>query len=152
LRFELSLLLIRFVDFNVITNKTAQSISKGRDVSSLFPDVVKNVVCQNIELKKLVYIYLVHYAESQSETALLAINTFQKGLENKNQLIRSMALRVMSSIRVRLISNLVVMAIKSAARDGSPYVRKTAAHAIPKVYRFGFLLMNLHLGFLTFEK
>jgi AP-3 complex subunit beta len=97
--------------------------------------VVKNVVSQNLELKKLVYIYLVHYAESQSETALLAINTFQKGLENKNQLIRALALRVMSSIRVRLISNLVVMAIKSAARDSSPYVRKTAAHAIPKVFR-----------------
>jgi AP-3 complex subunit beta len=97
--------------------------------------VVKNVVCPSLEVKKLVYIYLVHYAESQSETALLAINTFQKDLKDKNQLIRALALRVLSSIRVRVISNIVVLSIKNCARDSSAYVRKTAAHAIPKVYR-----------------
>lgn len=75
-------------------------ISKGRDVSSLFPDVVKNVVCKNLEVKKLVYMYLMHYAELEPELALLSINTFQKALSDQNPLIRASALRVMSSIRV----------------------------------------------------
>lgn len=52
-------------------------ISKGRDVSSLYPAVVKNVVSENLEIRKLVYMYLVHYAELEPEVALLAINTFQ---------------------------------------------------------------------------
>lgn len=48
-------------------------MSKGRDVGNLFPDVVKNVVCQNVEVKRLVYIYLTHYAEIEPEPALLGI-------------------------------------------------------------------------------
>jgi len=33
-------------------------VAKGRDASDLFPAVVKNVVSKNIEVKKLVYVYL----------------------------------------------------------------------------------------------
>lgn len=66
-----------------------QLVSKGKDVSALFPDVVKNVVCQNLEVKKLVYVYLTHYAELEPEPALLAINTFQKDLKDQNPLIRA---------------------------------------------------------------
>ena len=32
----------------------------------------------NLELKKLVYLYLINYAKSQPELALLAVNTFVK--------------------------------------------------------------------------
>jgi AP-3 complex subunit beta len=34
-----------------------------------------------------------------------------------------------------VINQLVLLAIKKAASDPSPYVRKTAAYAIPKLYR-----------------
>eukprot|EP01119_Soliformovum_irregulare_P017735 TRINITY_DN5315_c0_g6_i1.p1 TRINITY_DN5315_c0_g6~~TRINITY_DN5315_c0_g6_i1.p1 ORF type:complete len:1052 (+),score=400.87 TRINITY_DN5315_c0_g6_i1:2138-5293(+) len=108
--------------------------SKGRDVSSLFPHVVKSVISKNVELKKMVYMFLVHYAEMEQDAALLAINSFQKDLGNSNQLIRAFALRVMSSIRVKIISQLIVIAIDKCCKDSSPYVRKTAAHAIPKVF------------------
>ncbi|RIB16880.1 adaptin N terminal region-domain-containing protein [Gigaspora rosea] len=109
-------------------------ISKGRDVSEFFPDVVKNVASQNLEIRKLVYIYLLRYAEQEPDLALLSINTFQRDLTDQNQLIRAMALRVMSGIRVPVISPIVLLAIKKCMTDLSPYVRKTAAHAIPKCY------------------
>lgn len=54
--------------------------------------------------------------------------------QEPNQLIRAGALRVLSSIRVKMISPIVMLAIKDASSDMSPYVRKTAAHAIPKLY------------------
>eukprot|EP00184_Porphyridium_aerugineum_P004519 CAMPEP_0184708514 /NCGR_PEP_ID=MMETSP0313-20130426/37815_1 /TAXON_ID=2792 /ORGANISM="Porphyridium aerugineum, Strain SAG 1380-2" /LENGTH=1173 /DNA_ID=CAMNT_0027170109 /DNA_START=1 /DNA_END=3522 /DNA_ORIENTATION=+ len=110
-------------------------ISLGKDASTFFPDVVKNVVASSLDVKKLVYLYLVHYAEQQPDTALLAINTFQKDLSDPSQLIRALALRVLSSIRVKIIMQIVLMAISKGARDSSPYVRKTAAYAIPKVYQ-----------------
>ncbi|CAI6362350.1 unnamed protein product [Macrosiphum euphorbiae] len=109
-------------------------IAKGRDASELFPAVVKNVVSKNIEVKKLVYVYLVRYAEQQQDLALLSISTFQRALKDPNQLIRASALRVLSSIRVVMIVPIVMLAIKDSAADMSPYVRKTAAHAIPKLY------------------
>ncbi|XP_063627442.1 AP-3 complex subunit beta-2 [Cydia splendana] len=109
-------------------------IAKGRDASDLFPAVVKNVVSKNIEVKKLVYVYLVRYAEEQQDLALLSISTFQRALKDPNQLIRAGALRVLSSIRVPMIVPIVMLAIRDSASDMSPYVRKTAAHAIPKLY------------------
>lgn len=50
------------------------------------------------------------------------------------QLIRAHALRVLSGIRVSIIIPIMMLAIKDAANDMSPYVRRTAAHAIPKLY------------------
>ncbi|KAG7166653.1 AP-3 complex subunit beta-1-like 1 [Homarus americanus] len=109
-------------------------VAKGRDASELFPAVVKNVVSANLEVKKLVYVYLVRYAEEQQDLALLSISTFQRALKDPNQLIRACALRVLSSIRVPVIVPIMMLAIKDAMTDMSPYVRKTAAHAIPKLY------------------
>ncbi|KAF5359621.1 hypothetical protein D9756_003261 [Leucocoprinus leucothites] len=107
-------------------------ISKGRNVSEYFAQVVKNVASQNLEIRKLVYIYLLRYAEQEPDLALLSINTFQKDLTDSNPLIRAMALRVLSGIRVPMIGNIVVLAIKKCAADVSPYVRKTAGLAIPR--------------------
>ncbi|KHN77926.1 AP-3 complex subunit beta-1 [Toxocara canis] len=109
-------------------------VAKGRDVSELFPAVVKNVAAKNLELKKLVYVYLVRYAEEQQDLALLSISTFQRALKDPNQLIRASALRVLSSIRVPMIAPIMLLAIRESVRDMSAYVRKVAAHAIPKLY------------------
>nr|XP_033785317.1 AP-3 complex subunit beta-1 isoform X2 [Geotrypetes seraphini] len=109
-------------------------IAKGKNASELFPAVVKNVASKNIEIKKLVYVYLVRYAEEQQDLALLSISTFQRALKDPNQLIRASALRVLSSIRVPIIVPIMMLAITEAAADLSPYVRKTAAHAIQKLY------------------
>jgi AP-1 complex subunit beta-1 len=78
----------------------------GKDVSTLFTDVInciqtgdtfsefyystfnlanylikfntlkKYINIDNLELKKLVYLYLINYAKTQPELALLAVNTF----------------------------------------------------------------------------
>lgn len=109
-------------------------VAKGKDASELFPAVVKNVVSKNLEVKKLVYVYLTRYAEEQQDLALLSISTFQRALKDPNQLIRASALRVLSSIRVPVIAPIMMLAIKEAVMDMSPYVRKTAAHAIPKLF------------------
>ena len=105
----------------------------GRDASCLFPSVVKLVASSSPELKKLVYVYLERYAQEQQELALLSISTFQRGLTDHNQLIRGCALRVLSSIRAPIIAPILLEGIRKAAGDMSPYVRKTAAHAIPKL-------------------
>lgn len=50
----------------------------GKDVSGLFPDVLKNMQTEDIEQKKLVYLYLMNYAKTQPELVILAVNTFVK--------------------------------------------------------------------------
>jgi len=100
-----------------------------------FSHVIKNVASPSLPVKKLVYIYLVQHAEHEPDTALLSINTIQKSLADPNPQLRALALRVMSSIRVPVISQIVSLAIKRGAADMSPLVRKAAAMAIPKCYR-----------------
>ena len=114
-------------------------MSQGRDISEFFPDVVKNVMAKSVEVKKMVYIYLVHYADFDKrcrEIALLSINSFQKDLAGSNQLIRGLALRVMTSIRVPDVIQIQLLAVKKCSTDHSPYVRKCAAIAIPKLFSF----------------
>ena len=113
-------------------------ISKGRNVSEFFPYVVKNVASPNLEIRKLVYIFLLRYAHAEPDLALLSINSFQRDLADPNPLIRAMALRVLSGINVPMVANIVVMAIRKCAADVSPYVRKAAALALVKCYQYVF--------------
>ncbi|KAJ2758694.1 AP-3 complex subunit beta [Coemansia sp. BCRC 34490] len=110
-------------------------IAKGVDASEYFADVVKNVATGSLEVRRLVYMYLLRYAEQEQDLALLSVNTFQRDLADANQVIRAMALRVMTSIRVPVISAIAMMAVRKLAKDRSPHVRKTAALAIPKLLR-----------------
>ncbi|KAJ2378874.1 AP-3 complex subunit beta [Coemansia sp. RSA 2607] len=111
------------------------AVAKGHDASEYFADVVKNVASGNLEMRRLVYMYLLRYAEQEPDLALLSVNTFQRDLADSSQVIRAMALRVMSSIRVPVISPIVMLAIRKLADDRSPHVRKTAALAVPKLLR-----------------
>ncbi|KAJ1996270.1 AP-3 complex subunit beta [Coemansia spiralis] len=119
----------------VAMKRLLATIAKGLDASEYFADVVKNVASGSLEVRRLVYIYLLRYAEQEQDLALLSVNTFQRDLTDSNQVIRAMALRVMTSIRVPVISSIAMMAVRKLAKDRSPHVRKTAALAISKLLR-----------------
>lgn len=54
-----------------------------------FPSVVKLVASPSLEIRKLVYIYLLHHSPYDPDLALLSINTFQRDLSSDpNPLIR----------------------------------------------------------------
>ncbi|KAI1079157.1 ARM repeat-containing protein [Whalleya microplaca] len=114
-----------------------------------FSSVVKNVASPNLEIKKLVYIYLIHHAEQEPDLALLSINTIQKSLSDTNSQVRALALRTMSGIRVPVISQIVSLAIKKGVGDMSPLVRKAAALAIPKCYRLEPTTLQQLIEYLT---
>ncbi|CAN0533028.1 unnamed protein product, partial [Ectocarpus sp. 12 AP-2014] len=89
---------------------------------------------ENIELKKLVYLYLINYAKTQPELTLLAVNTFVKDANDPNPLIRALAVRTMGCIRVEKITEYLCEPLRKALRDDDPYVRKTAAVCVAKLY------------------
>jgi vesicle coat complex subunit len=80
--------------------KVIANMTVGKDVSGLFPDVLKNMQTEDLELKKLVYLYLMNYAKSQPELVILAVNTFVKDSDDPNPLIRALAIRTMGCLRV----------------------------------------------------
>ncbi|KAF2428283.1 ARM repeat-containing protein [Tothia fuscella] len=128
---------------------------KHQPTLQYFSNIIKNIASPNLEIKKLVYAYLVQHAEEAPDTALLSINTIQKSLSDSNPQLRALALRTMSSIRVPVISQIVALGIKRGVGDMSPYVRKAAALAIPKCYRLDPSTMPLlveHLSTLLGDK
>eukprot|EP00286_Rhodomonas_abbreviata_P008403 CAMPEP_0181322904 /NCGR_PEP_ID=MMETSP1101-20121128/19483_1 /TAXON_ID=46948 /ORGANISM="Rhodomonas abbreviata, Strain Caron Lab Isolate" /LENGTH=649 /DNA_ID=CAMNT_0023430861 /DNA_START=181 /DNA_END=2127 /DNA_ORIENTATION=+ len=114
--------------------KVIAAMTVGKDVSMLFPDVCNCMQTPNLELKKLVYLYLINYAKSQPDLAIMAVNTFVKDTEESNPLIRALAVRTMGCIRVEEITEYLTGPLSKALRDDDPYVRKTAAICVCKLY------------------
>ncbi|KAL4592554.1 hypothetical protein LXL04_005554 [Taraxacum kok-saghyz] len=114
--------------------KTIAAMTVGKDVSSLFTDVLNCMQTENLELKKLVYLYLINYAKSQPDLAILAVNTFVKDTQDPNPLIRALAVRTMGCIRVDKITEYLCDPLQRCLKDDDPYVRKTAAICVAKLY------------------
>ena len=58
--------------------KVIRDMTLGKDVSGLFSAVVNNMMTPNLEVRKLVYLYLINYAKTQPELAIMAVNGFVK--------------------------------------------------------------------------
>ncbi|CAK5273004.1 unnamed protein product [Mycena citricolor] len=127
------------------------SMTVGKDVSGLFPDVLKNMQTDDLEQKKLVYLfvrsllvvphphrkasrYLMNYAKTQPELVILAVNTFVKDSEDPNPLVRALAIRTMGVLRAQKIIDYLCDPLQRCLRDENPYVRKTAALCVAKLY------------------
>lgn len=108
----------------------------GKDVSQLFPHVVKCMETSSIELKKLVYLYIINYAKSKPDLTLMAINSFCKDAHEKwNPLIRALAVRTMGCIWIEKITEHLCESLKDCLIDDDPYVKKTAAICVAKIYQ-----------------
>ncbi|SOV21483.1 AP-1 complex subunit beta, putative [Plasmodium sp. DRC-Itaito] len=114
--------------------KIIAAMTVGKDVSTLFSDVVNCMQTSNIELKKLVYLYVINYAKVQPELAILAVNTFRKDSSDPNPLIRALAIRTMGCIRLEQITEYLIEPLRRCLKDEDPYVRKTAVICIAKLY------------------
>ena len=148
--------------------KTIMSMTLGKDVSALFPDVLKNIATADLDQKKLVYLYLMYgsrarcsqidisqsaysifrnYAKSHPDLCILAVNTFVQDSEDPNPLIRALAIRTMGCIRVEKMVDYMEDPLRKTLRDESPYVRKTAAICVAKLFDLN-PAMCLENGFL----
>ena len=133
----------------------------GQDVTGLFPDVIKCLGTTDLELKRLVDLYLVACAKTQPDLAILSINTLCKvymfhhlatyvlkltilllairfllgtqDTADPNPLIRMLALRTMSGIRVARLLDYIAEPLQRLSRDKDPAIRRTVALAIAKV-------------------
>ncbi|KAJ7039932.1 adaptin N terminal region-domain-containing protein [Mycena alexandri] len=114
--------------------RTIASMTVGKDVSGLFPDVLKNMQTDDLEQKKLVYLYLMNYAKTQPELVILAVNTFVKDTDDPNPLVRALAIRTMGVLRAEKIIDYLCDPLQKCLRDENPYVRKTAALCVAKLY------------------
>eukprot|EP00753_Platysulcus_tardus_P016269 PLAT5568.3.p2 GENE.PLAT5568.3~~PLAT5568.3.p2 ORF type:complete len:938 (+),score=612.81 PLAT5568.3:117-2930(+) len=127
--------------------KIIAAMTVGKDVNPLFPAVVNCMQTSNIELKKLIYLYMINYAKSNPEMAIMGVNTFVRDSKHDNPLVRALAVRTMGCIRVERITEYLCEPLRACLEDEMPYVRKTAAICVAKLYDINPMLVESQ-GFL----
>ena len=80
------------------------------------------------------FLYLVNYARIKPDIALKALPIIQEDMHDNNPLVRALALRTMSYVHVREFVEATVPHLKNLLKDSDPYVRKTAAFCVAKLY------------------
>lgn len=106
----------------------------GENVQQLFSSMLRCVRTSDLELKKLAYLYLSHYAEQEPEQAIMAVNTFVQDSQDNNPFVRALAVRTMCRIKLESVAEHMIIPLKKCLSDPDPYVRKTAAFGVAKLY------------------
>ncbi|XDG09941.1 hypothetical protein ABKA04_009556 [Annulohypoxylon sp. FPYF3050] len=112
----------------------ANMTMSNNEMVSLFPDIIGCMHIQSLEIKKMCFLFLVNYARMRPEIAIKAIPFLQHDMDDTNPLVRALALRTMSYVHVKEFVEATVPLVKHLLRDADPYVRKTAAFCVAKLY------------------
>ncbi|XP_037540479.1 AP-4 complex subunit beta-1 [Nematolebias whitei] len=114
--------------------KVIRAMSQGVDVSSLFSEMVKACATVDVVQKKLVYIFLCSYATLNPELSLLVINTLRKDCQDPNPMVRSLALRSMTNLRLPSLVEYVEQPLTAGLRDRAACVRRVAVLGWAKLH------------------
>ncbi|KAK5559333.1 hypothetical protein LTR46_002375 [Exophiala xenobiotica] len=119
---------------NALKKIVANMTMSNNDMVALFPDIVACMQIPVLEIKKMCFLYLQHYARLKPDIALRALPFLQDDMQDPNPLIRALALRTISYIHVREFVEGTITPLKKLMTDQDPYVRKTAAITVAKIY------------------
>lgn len=120
--------------YRKVIQKVISCMTLGMDLSSLFMDMIKAGATHDLVQKKLVYLYICSYAESNPELALLTVNTMRKDSQDSSAMVRGLALRSMCSLRLPDLVEYIVDPLLTGLRDNSSYVRRCAVMGCVKLY------------------
>ncbi|KAL0580232.1 hypothetical protein V5O48_001737 [Marasmius crinis-equi] len=124
----------KYVKRKTVLKKIVANITMGNDMSPLFTDVAQCLGTPLLEIKKMVYLFLVSYGRSKPDLIHLVIPNFLQDCNDRNPLIRALAIRTMSYIPIPVVTDALTDNLRHALKDRDPYVRKTAAICVAKLY------------------
>lgn len=82
----------------------------------------------------MVYLYLINYSRVKPDLASYALDGFLSDSSDRNPLIRALAVRTMAYIPVPAVHLALVDPLRHSLQDTDPYVRKTAAICVAKLF------------------
>ncbi|SBT87202.1 AP-4 complex subunit beta, putative [Plasmodium malariae] len=118
-----------------ILKKVIAYMTLGVDVSKLFPDIIMMSSTNDIIQKKMIYLYLNNYAETNSELSILTINTLQKDSKDEDPIIRGLALRSFCNLRINNLYEYIEGPLFNGLNDKNSYVRRIAIISCVKLIK-----------------
>ncbi|KAJ5149963.1 AP complex subunit beta [Penicillium atrosanguineum] len=112
----------------------ANMTMSNNDMVALFPDVIDCMNLPSLEIKKMCFLFLVNYSRMKPEVAMKALSILVDDMADDNPLVRALALRTISYVHVREFVEATFQPLKRLMQDSDPYVRKTAAFCVAKLY------------------
>ena len=82
----------------------------------------------------MIHLYLSHYAHTNPESAIMCINTMHRDCSNEDPMVRGLALRSLTSLRLTSIIEYIEQPITKSLTDVSAYVRKTGVMGVLKLF------------------
>ncbi|KAL8433141.1 hypothetical protein ACSSS7_004118 [Eimeria intestinalis] len=114
--------------------KVIAFMTVGMDVSRLFSEMVMLSSTTDMVQKKMVYLYLTNYAETNPSLSILAVNTFQKDCGDHDPRLRGLAIRSLCSLRVPDMVEYIEPALRRGLQDSQPYVRRVCVMGLIKLW------------------
>eukprot|EP01132_Coremiostelium_polycephalum_P009180 gene9180-11254_t len=116
----------------------------GVDVSGLFPFIIMLVGITDIVIKKLVYLFICHYSQSNPQLLILVVNTLTNECYDPNPKVRSLAIKNICSLNSSsIIEYSYQNVIKILKFEKIAHVRKTALLGLAKLYKLSPSSINL---------
>lgn len=112
----------------------ANMTMSNNEMISLLPDIINCMHINDIDIKKMCFLFLLTYAKAKPELASKAINILVHDTRDNSPLIRALALRTLSAIPVKDFVDAAMNRVGTALDDEDPYVRKTAAYSVAKLW------------------
>ncbi|OLY83921.1 Beta-adaptin-like protein C, partial [Smittium mucronatum] len=119
-----------------IIKKVIGNMTVGINMSSLYVEVLECLKYDDIEIKKLVHLYLINYGRMNPKMTDLAIPLLEKEAISINPLYRANSIRTMSYINTEKVILSLTDQLRISLSDKDPFVKKTAALALLKVFRY----------------
>ncbi|PRT52882.1 AP-2 complex subunit beta [Wickerhamiella sorbophila] len=114
----------------VIVNMTINNT----DMINLFNEIVRCMAVDDLEIKKMCFLYLETYAKSRPVLASNALDILENDFDSSSPLVRALALRTVSSVPLKPFAELTCKRSLAMLKDQDAYVRKTAVFAVAKAW------------------
>ena len=106
----------------------------GKNVTALFQPVIKCLEIPELEIKKMIYLYITNNSRLCPDDALMIVNYLSKDSTDKRPIIRALAIRTFGGLKVSKLNEYLIEPLMEGLKDPSPYVRKTAVLAVGKMF------------------
>ncbi|XP_026193608.1 AP-4 complex subunit beta-1 [Cyclospora cayetanensis] len=118
-----------------VVKRVIAYMTVGMDVSRLFSEMIMLSSTPDTLLKKMIYLYLTNYADTNPSLSILAVNAFQKDCGDVDPRLRGLAIRSLCSLRVPEMIEYIEPALQRGLSDPHPYVRRVCVMGLVKLWR-----------------
>ncbi|KAK9451301.1 adaptin N terminal region-domain-containing protein [Limtongia smithiae] len=127
-------------DRNYVRRKTtlkrivANMTMNNSEMVQLFPDIIESMHIDNLEIRKMCFLFLINYGRVKPDMANKALPLLLNMVRDPSPLNRALVLRTISCIALPTYNNGLAKILPAMIKDEDPYVRKTAAFAVAKLW------------------